>query len=68
MAPFCLHGGDPLAFFKIDEFSKRIRSEFSKKETFSGLINQYFINNEHKLKLQFLPDPAEISKYDKIER
>lgn len=22
MIPFCLHDGDPLTFFKIDEFSK----------------------------------------------
>jgi Zn-dependent M16 (insulinase) family peptidase len=25
MVPMLLHGGDPLAFFKIDEYSQRIR-------------------------------------------
>lgn len=29
MLPYCLHGGDPLSFFKIDEYSNRIREEFN---------------------------------------
>lgn len=28
MVPHCLHGGDPLAIFRIDEYSQRLREEF----------------------------------------
>ena len=34
MVPYCLHGGDPLSFFKVDEYSRRIREEFDKGDLF----------------------------------
>jgi presequence protease len=34
MVPLCLHGGDPLCFFKVDEYSKRIRKEFDESDMF----------------------------------
>ena len=57
MVPFFLHGGDPLSFFMIDEYSKRIREEFNKGGLFEGLIKKYLLDNEHKLRLISSPDP-----------
>lgn len=62
MVPFCLHGGDPLSFFEIDEYSKRIRAEFSQGGLFQGLIKKYLIDNDHKLRLLLVPDSKEAAK------
>ena len=34
MVPYVLHGGDPLALFKINEYSARIREDFKKGNLF----------------------------------
>ena len=64
MVPFCLHGGDPLSFFKIDEYSKRIRAEFSQGGLFQGLIKKYLLDNDHKLRLLLVPDSEEAEKQE----
>jgi Zn-dependent M16 (insulinase) family peptidase len=56
MVPFCLHGGDPLSFFKIDEYSKRIRAEFNEGGLFENLIQKYILGNNHYLRLVSVPD------------
>lgn len=45
MVPLCLHGGDPISFFKIDEYSKQVRGEFDKGNVFGDLIDKYFLSN-----------------------
>lgn len=60
MIPFCLHGGDVISFFKIDEYSKRIRQEFKEKNVFGELIQKYLLDNNHRMRLYLHPDP----KYD----
>jgi len=56
MVPLCLHGGDPLAFFKVDEYSKRVRKEFEDGPIFQDMIKKYFLNNDHHLRLYLKPD------------
>lgn len=56
MLPFCLHHGDPLTFFKIDEFSKQIREDFKNGKVFNDLISKYITKNNFCLKLISLPD------------
>lgn len=56
MVPFCLHGGDPLSFFKIDEYSRRVREDFDKGQLFEGLIKKYLLNNPFQLKLIATPN------------
>ena len=68
LVPFCLHGGDPLSFFKIDEFSKRIRKEYNQGGLFEGLIKKHFINNNHKLRLELVPDETVAEKDEKAEQ
>ena len=58
MVPFCLHGGDPLSFFKIDEYSRRVRAEFDEGGLFEGLIKKYILDNTHYLRLVSLPDES----------
>jgi len=68
MVPLCLHGGDPVSFFKIDEYSKKVRAEFDKGNLFEDLISRYFLENEHKLRLFCLPkSPEEIEKDERAE-
>ena len=67
LVPFCLHGGDPLSFFKIDEYSSRIRKEYDEGGLFEGLIAKYFINNNHKLRLELIPDESIAEKEEKAE-
>ena len=56
MVPLCLHGGDPLSFFKVDEYSKRVRQEFEKGGLFEGLIQKYLLDNTHHLRLFMTPN------------
>ena len=56
IVPFCLHGGDPLSFFKVDEYSKRIRKEFDEGPLFQDLIQKYLLTNSHGLRLFMTPD------------
>jgi len=56
MLPYVLHGGNIIDFFKIDEFSKKIRKDVNEKRVFQELTKKYLIDNNHKLKLTFLPD------------
>ena len=56
MVPLCLHGGDPLSFFKVDEYSKRVRQEFDKGGLFEGLIQKYLLDNSHHLRLFLTPN------------
>lgn len=51
-----LHGGDPLSFFKIDEYSRRIRDEYSKGGMFEDMVKKHFVENEHKLNLRLVPN------------
>lgn len=60
MVPFCLHGGDINSFFRIDEYSKRVRQEFNQGNLFESLIQKYLLDNEHRMKLYMHPD----SKFD----
>lgn len=46
MVPLCLHGGDPISFFKIDEYSRRVREEYDQGDVFGDLIDKYFLQNE----------------------
>ena len=62
LVPFCLHGGDPLSFFKIDEYSRRIRDEFNQGGVFEELIQKYMLDNKHKIRLQLIPDEATASR------
>ena len=62
MVPYCLHGGDPLDVFKINELSERIRADFKQGNLFESLIEKYFLNNNHMLKLQHIPDKTEAEK------
>jgi Zn-dependent M16 (insulinase) family peptidase len=68
MVPFCLHGGDPLSFFKIDEFSKRVRAEFDKGGVFESLIKKYFLENNHKLRLMHIPEPSHSERAERVEK
>ena len=56
MVPFCLHEGDALSFFKIDEYSKKVRQEFDEGSLFQGLIKKYLLDNPHKLRLLHVPE------------
>jgi len=56
MVPFCLHGGNPLAFFDINENVKRIRSEYHKGGMFEALIDKYILSNKHRLRLTSSPN------------
>ena len=51
MVPYALHGGDPLAVFKINEYSARVRDDFSKGNFFENLVEKHLYNNKHYLKL-----------------
>ena len=62
MVPYCLYGGDPLDVFKINELSERIRADFKQGNLFESLIEKYFLNNNHMLKLQHIPDKTEAEK------
>lgn len=68
LVPFCLHGGDPLHFFKIDEYSKRVRAEFDQGQLFENLIRKYLLDNNHRLRLYMRPDTKEGEKQDASER
>ena len=68
MVPYCLHGGDPLSFFKVDEYSKRIRQEFSQGDLFENLIKKYLLDNQHKLRLKMIPDIKISGKDEKEEQ
>ena len=65
MVPYALHNGDPLALFKINEYSQKIREDFKKGELFQNLIKKHLINNTHKLKLLFIPDETVGPKEEK---
>jgi Zn-dependent M16 (insulinase) family peptidase len=68
MVPFFLHNGDPLSFFKIDEYSKRVREEFKKGGLFEGLIKKYLIDNNHKLRIISTPDVNLASREESREK
>ena len=67
MVPFCLHGGDPLSFFKIDEYSKQMRQEFKSGRLFQDLIKKYLLDNNHKLRILHVPDEKVGPKQDRFE-
>jgi len=56
MVPYALHNGDPLSLFRINEYSQRIREDYKKGDLFQNLIKKHLLNNDHKLKLLFVPD------------
>lgn len=68
MVPYCLHGGDPLQFFKIEEFSKRVREDFNEGGLFESLIEKYILKNPHSLRIVSNPDPTLAEKDSKRER
>jgi len=61
MVPQIIYEGDPLNTLKIDEYAKRLKEDF-KKGIFSKLIEKYLLNNPHKLRLKFEPDPTVMEK------
>ena len=65
MVPLCLHGGDPLSFFKVDEYSKRVRQEFDKGGLFEGLIQKYLLDNSHHLRLFLTPNEKLAEKQER---
>lgn len=69
MVPLCLHGGDPFSFFKIDEYSKRVRKEFDEGNVFGDLIEKYFIQNQQSLTLYSFPKTEkEVSQEQELEK
>ena len=61
MVPYALHGGDPLSMFKINEYSARVRDDFSKGGFFENLVDKHLLNNKHYLKLKYTPDSSKAS-------
>lgn len=56
MVSLALHGGDPMDFFKIHEYSNRIRDDFKKGKLFENLVEKHLLNNPHYLRLYYTPD------------
>jgi len=68
MVPYAVHDGDPLAMFKLDEFSARIREDFKKGGLFEGLIEKHLIKNSHFLRLLYTPDPRKADKEEAVDK
>lgn len=62
MVPYMLHGGDPLSFFKINDYSQRIREDFQRGGLFENLIKKYLLDNNNQLKLLLVPDSTIAAK------
>lgn len=62
MVPYALHQGDPLDWFKINEYSTRIRKEFADGGLFEGLIEKHLTKNKHFLKMLYTPDEHKADK------
>lgn len=56
-----------MSFFKIDEYSRRIRDEFNQGGVFEELIQKYLLDNKHKIRLQLIPDEGTASREESQE-
>ena len=68
MIPLAIHGGDPLASFRINEFSERIRKDFQAGGLFEKLVDKHLLSNKHYLKLEYTPDENIAEQEEKEEK
>lgn len=68
MVPYALHQGDPLDWFKINEYSTRIRKEFADGGLFEGLIEKHLTKNKHFLKMLYTPDEHKADKDEATDK
>ena len=57
-----------MSFFKIDEYSRRVREDFDKGQLFEQLIKKYLLDNPFKLNLISSPNEQKASRDDRVER
>ena len=62
-----LHGGDPISPLLIDEHIERLRNEMKKGPFFQQKINEYFLNNNHRVRVILKPDTELAAKEAKKE-
>ena len=56
LIPLLNHGGDPIAFLKINQTMGEIRKRLRKGKYFESLIEKFFINNKHQIRVIMTPD------------
>jgi hypothetical protein len=67
MAPW-LHCDDPLSALKFDSHFERLRTDVDKGDFFEGLIEQWLVENRHRITLCLSPDREQSKREEEQER
>ena len=62
MAPGSLYKSDPLALSNVDEALANLKERIKDKNYLTGLVDKFFISNNHKVELEMVPDADLINK------
>tara|TARA_B100000925_G_scaffold131893_1_gene98632 strand:- start:894 stop:3776 length:2883 start_codon:yes stop_codon:yes gene_type:complete len=62
MAPGALYKANPLELSNVDEALIRLRENVKKDGYLTGLVEKFFVKNNHRVDLEMVPDPELINK------
>ncbi len=59
-----VHGGDPVAMLNLDPALEKLREEIKDPGFVRRMINDYLLNNAHRVRLTLKPDPQLVQRRD----
>ncbi len=62
-----VHGGDPVAMLNLDPALAKLREESKKPDFVTNLINDYLLNNAHRVRLTLKPDSDLVKRRDEAQ-
>lgn len=62
-----VHGGDPVAMLNLDPALEKLREEIKQPDFVSQLINNYLLNNAHRVRLMLKPDSQLVQRRDEAQ-
>ena len=62
-----VHGGDPVAMLNLDPALEKLREEIKQPDFVSQLINNYLLNNAHRVRLTLKPDSQLVQRRDEAQ-
>ena len=62
LAPGSLYKSDPLILSNVDEALKRLKENAKKKNYLQNIVKRNFVDNQHRVNLEMVPDLELINK------